>query len=266
MQLLVFHIQFFASMRKADYNRVLWFGAEQFPPIKTKWFFFSKRDVANFKPFDIGYQQLVCQTSASRDFIHEMSMLMQALPSHIRVLLQDYGVIVAPVGNVFETVQDGVDPTQEFRGIPDKNGWGQVLGFCDKAGHLISVPEFLLLDGVAVRNVDFASAFTHEVAHSMDEAFDLYSGSADFVEAWRKDKQLLVARSTAKKCLALEYYLADAPQGPSEVFAEISSNIIGKRMHKCDWRYWYRRFPRCYRLVSAFWRNLPPTLPVSRAS
>lgn len=187
---------------------------------------------------------------------------MQALQPNIISLLEQYGVVVAPVNNIYETVEDTANPEDEFRGMPDRDTWGTIGGACGNDGHLITLTEFLLEDGLATRNVDFASAFTHEVAHTLDEAFDLFSESPEFFWAWKKDKESLELRLSAQEREELAYYLADAPQGNSEVFAEISSNLIGKGLHDCNWRYWYRRFPRCYRLVAKFWRYLPDKLPV----
>ena len=233
-------------MAKLDLSVLLWFGAAPVPPERRWYHLWSP--LGKFRPHGLPVKQLAMATSASEAFRQETRAIMQTVPDNLLPCLQHYGVLVYPTRDIFEALDwsDYGGP----RGHGDRFKWPAVSGLCKREGRLLVLTEFIERDGYRYKADNRIGVFNHELGHCFDRAVGHFSQKQEFLECVARDVARIAAKLSPSQQAALHYFLAAAPQGPSEIFAE----CFAARLGACAVTYWSDCFkdwfPECYAKVA----------------
>lgn len=172
---------------------------------------------------------------------------METVPDNLRPCLAHFGILVYPTRDIFEALDwsDYGGP----RGHGDRFKWPAVSGLCKREGHLLVLTEFVERDGYRYKADNRLGVFNHELGHCFDRATGHFSQKQEFLDCVARDIARITATLSPSQQAALHYFLAAAPQGPSEIFAECFAACLGE----CAVTYWtdcfQDWFPECYAKV-----------------
>lgn len=244
-------------MAKPDYSRVLWFGPAPVPP-RIPWYHLGfKFRQWKFKPHGIRLFEIAAYSDASDEFRALAASFVAGVREDIKPLLIDYGVAVAPVRDIYE-VADWSCIVSGPRGHGDRFTWAAVSGLCKNDGHLLVITELAQRDGYMRRLTDDRQfVFNHELGHVVDHALGLIAESPEFIAAWERDVARIREKLPLSYQMRLAYYIAEAPQGPSETFAEGLASHIGGGCMQLDAEGFGDIFPECSAIIARLLQNMP---------
>jgi hypothetical protein len=235
-------------MAKCNLNKVLWFGDKPEPPPKPWYYLKLSPTLGSFRPFGIPVKELCERTHASDAFRQECNALVLTAPPNIKQVLAHYGVVTFPVHDIFESLDfsDYGGP----RGHGDRYKWPTISGLCKQEGHVLVLTEYVERDGYKYKADNRQGVFNHEMAHCFDHALGHISQQPEFLACVEADVARIRAKLSPGQQAVLHYFLADAPQGPSEIFAE----CLAANLNLCAVAYWTKDmcdwFPQSYEFVS----------------
>lgn len=235
-------------MSKCNLNNLIWFGDAPKPAPKLWRYLKLFPTLGSFRPYGIPVKNLCDATHASETFREDCRRLTSTTPRNLSAVLARYGVVTYPVHDIFEALDwsDYGGP----RGHGDRFKWPGISGLCKNKGHVLVLTEYYERDGYKRKADNRQGVYNHEMAHCFDEALDLISQKPEFLARVAADVERIRAKLSAGQQAVLHYFLADAPQGPSEIFAE----TLAARLGECAVTYWTKDmadwFPQSYAFVS----------------
>lgn len=159
---------------------------------------------------------------ASTDFAERMRKEMDALPTGVRRLLADKGMVVIVAGGMIDAAPDlkGEHP----RGWPPGTTFANEDGAFRPEQRAIMVAEtFEDTDGKDVRSNRAEGVLRHETGHAVDAALDNYSQEDAFKAAYDQDVSAMPALAKQR----LSYLLQPDGAGQQETFAEVFAALHG---------------------------------------
>lgn len=248
-------------MAKVSLSNLIWFGEAPLPPPKTWKGLKLFPRLVSFRPFGLKVKELCQSTSASEEFRQTCREIAKTVPENLRLVAEKYGIATYPVYDIYEALGWAEALSHDGpRGHGDKFTWRHISGLCSRRGHLVVLAEFVERDNRKYRAENRQGVFNHEFMHCIDEALDMISQKAEFLACVAKDIERINEKLSPSQKAALHYFLAQAPQGPSEIFAECGAARLGEcavtywTQDFCDW------FPSSYEFVSNLVESSAETL------
>ncbi len=242
-------------MKQHLLDKVLWLGDPP-PPPPRRWFHLGRNwHLGKYRPHGIPVRELAERSSASSEFRQECSVILKTVPDNLRAILSEFGLMVQPTWDIFETLEfsDYHGP----RGHGDRFTWPRVSGLCRNQGHVVVLCEYVVLNERRQKAENRQGVFNHELGHSFDAACDYISQKEEFLARVKQDTERIHQALPPSLSSVLHYFLAEAPQGPSEIFAECFAACLGV----CAVKYWTEDmkswFPKSYEMVERL-VALPP--------
>lgn len=246
-------------MAKVQLSNLIWFGEAPVPPPKTWKALKLFPTLRSFRPFGLKVKELCQNTDASEEFRNKCRELAKTVPENLRQVAEKYGVVTYPVYDIYQALGWAEALSHDGpRGHGDKFKWRFISGLCSHNGHLLVMAEFVERERGKQRSDNLQGTFNHEFMHCIDSALDKISQKPEFLACVAKDLEAIIAKVPESKRIALQYFLAAAPQGPSEIFAECGAVRLGEA---CFWSEDFKDcFPHSYEFVSNLVESSAETL------